>query len=83
MTLSIELPPEFERTLEAQSRKRGLAPAEYAKQLLQEQLVVHNSANVTSVDFEEALNDFFNANPETVPGLPADFSREDIYIDHD
>jgi len=83
MTLSIELPPEFERTLQDQSRQRGLAPAEYAKQLLQEQLVVHNAANVTSVDFERALNDFFDANPEKVPGLPPDFSREDIYVDHD
>jgi alpha-galactosidase/6-phospho-beta-glucosidase family protein len=34
-------------------------------------------------DFDRLLDEFFAANPEKLPALPADFSRADIYSDHD
>jgi hypothetical protein len=34
-------------------------------------------------DFDLLLDEFFAANPEKLPALPADFSRADIYSDHD
>ena len=34
-------------------------------------------------EFEQVLDDFFAAHPEELPALPADFSRADIYDDHD
>jgi hypothetical protein len=34
-------------------------------------------------EFDRLLDEFFAANPEKLPALPADFSRADIYSDHD
>ena len=37
----------------------------------------------SSLMFDRALDEFFAANPEKLPALPSDFSRDDIYADHD
>ena len=82
MTLAITLPPEIEKRLVDEAQRRGMPPSEYATQLLRDRLSIAG-ASLAADDVDQALDEFFAANPEPLPALPADLSREDFYSDHD
>jgi hypothetical protein len=83
MTLSISLPPEIEKRLIDEAARQGVGTSEYVSKLIEDRIQgLHASSSVTG-DFDAVLDEFFTANPEPLPSLPADFSREDIYLDHD
>jgi hypothetical protein len=49
MTLVLELPPDVEARLDAQAAERGVAPAEYAAQIIQTNLPrAHGTDNVSA-----------------------------------
>jgi predicted DNA-binding protein len=83
MTLAIDIPPELEQRLVNEARRLGVPPAEYARQLLQQSVPDPRSEIAATEDLDAALDQFFTENPEVLPSLPADFSRADIYLDHD
>jgi hypothetical protein len=83
MTLSIDIPAELEQRLKDEASRRGIEPAEYARLLLQDHLPRTGAVADSPADFDRALDEFFAANPEKLPPLPPDFSRADIYAEHD
>ncbi|HEY3245548.1 MAG TPA: hypothetical protein VGM03_19570 [Phycisphaerae bacterium] len=41
------------------------------------------AANGTAEEFEALLDEFFAEEPRRLPSLPSDFSRADVYAEHD
>lgn len=68
------------RMLEAQALARGLSVQEYL-----DRLALANAAQSVpgTTDFDADLDRFLAENPEPLPVLPKDFSRADLYDDHD
>lgn len=65
-----------------QARARGLSLAAYLETVLKADQGVKDPAPMSAEEFEQALRDLAADLPALDP-LPADFSRADIYIDHD
>ena len=83
MTLSISLPPEIEKRLIDEASRQGVGTSEYVSKLIQDRIEDLSKRPSAAGDIDAVLDEFFAANPEPLPSLPADFSREDIYSDHD
>jgi len=83
MTLSISLPPDIEKRLIDEAARHGVGASEYVSKLIQDRIQGLESPVAAAGDIDTVLDEFFAANPEPLPALPADFSREDIYSDHD
>ncbi len=86
MTLNLFLPPSTEARLRDRAAVTGKDLATLVSEAIEEKLASDAAgAGVvqTASDFDRVLEDFFAANPETVPCLPPDFSRADLYTDHD
>jgi hypothetical protein len=84
MTVNLSLPP----TTEARLRRYAAATGRDVSTLVVEAIEqkfgsVADALPQSAADFDQALDDVFAVNPEVVPPLPADFSRTDIYSDHD
>jgi hypothetical protein len=82
MTLSIHIPPEIEQRLLDEALRQGVDPADYAGRLIREHLPSTSNAQ-TAMEFDRVLDEFFASNSERLPSLPPDFSRQDLYLDHD
>ena len=74
---NIEVDKKTADTIESLATAEGISTAEYVKRLLPSDPV---SANGSSA--ERFLKDL-DAIAVDAPSLPADFSRDDIYSDHD
>ncbi|HEY8747364.1 MAG TPA: hypothetical protein VIM11_05285 [Tepidisphaeraceae bacterium] len=82
MTLSIVLPPEMEKRLIDEAERHGVDASAYASQLLKDRLEAAGPHTPIANDIDQALDDFFEANPESLPPSPPDLSRADFYSDH-
>ncbi|HSZ54719.1 MAG TPA: hypothetical protein VK797_03610 [Tepidisphaeraceae bacterium] len=83
MTLSIDIPQELEKRLKEEASRHGVALDEFAKRLLEEHLPPQDNDAQVAPNVDQILDEFFAANPEALPSLPTNFSRDDIYADHD
>jgi predicted DNA-binding protein len=85
MTVTISLPAQTEAELRRQAVQSGKEVSTLIREAIEEKLAATGqfSAPQTTADFDKELDEFFASNPEKLPPLPADFSREDIYLDHD
>jgi predicted transcriptional regulator len=50
MTLTIDLPPELERRLQEEAARRGQAPADFARAVLEDRLMDRNRAAMALLD---------------------------------
>jgi hypothetical protein len=84
-TVSIKLDRKTAKALEAQAKARGMTLKDYLDELAGNGRKAHGGAGAitNAEELEKALNELFAAYPDDAPGLPADFSRADIYHDHD
>ena len=89
IVLKVRLSEAARAKLAAQAKQEGCPLDEYASQQLEHAAVTKPvdsgavSAASDAAQFDQILDDFFAADPETLPTLPDDFSRRDIYADHD
>ena len=74
MTLTINIPPELESRLQKEASRKGVAPDEYARMLLEEQLPPRDDQAPRNGDAWAVLRSMMG----TVEG-PADWSSE---LDH-
>jgi hypothetical protein len=82
MTITIELEPKTEEWLADQAVRRGIAPAEYARKLIEDQ-VPNPTERLTDAEFEQALDEIAVYDPE-LPVLSRDIdTREFYYQGHD
>jgi hypothetical protein len=77
-----EVKPETAELLAAQARAQGLSVDAYLKMLLGMPEQKNALAGLSDEEFD-ALMDEFASGTESLPPLPPDFSRQDIYCDHD
>jgi len=78
----IEIEDRTAEMLQEQARARRLSIDEYLRTLANEAASTLPSAELTMEEFDQALDELA-AGTEHLPPLPADFSRADIYLDHD
>ena len=82
MTLTLHLSPELEQRLQQEAKHQGLSLDAYLNVLLG--LLNEGTALVemSEAEFEAFIEDFSKGS-EHFPPLPPDFSRVDVYTDHD
>ena len=95
MTLTVDLPDDLERRLRERASRHGRAVEEYVLGLIERDaagpdggrgaeassLQPGRAPALSDVEFETLLDEL--ASGPTLPHLPADFSRADIYAEHD
>jgi hypothetical protein len=84
--VNLHLDPETERTLREKAALAGQTLETYLEQLAQNDAgdkggALASSGQLSDEEFDQLL-DALSAGPTLAP-LPADFSRADIYTDHD
>ena len=75
MTLTVDLPNDVEQRLRERATREGKRVEEYSLEL------IARDERLADDEFERLLDDLASG-PE-LPPLPADFSRADLYADHD
>ena len=84
MTVTISLPPATEAKLRSRAEATGKEVSALVVEAIQEKFGDQVGADAQSAtDFDQALDEFFAANGEALSPLPENFSRADIYSDHD
>lgn len=97
MTLNLDFPPEVEARLQEVAARHGQDAAEFVVTTVTNSLVGNSeSAPVTPLatvphlpelsdeEFEDLLDELAGLGaPIAAPSEPIDYSREDIYFDHD
>lgn len=87
MSITVNLPPEVERRISDNAAKDGVSVEAYVRAIL---LRKSNGLSetgdvlrqpVSAEEFERLLDEL--SEPASLPNLPDDFSRADIYSDHD
>jgi hypothetical protein len=89
MTVILNLAPDVERTLAEKAARAGQTLAVYLQQLAERDAHGKNGVGqavspppaLSLEEFDQLLEEL--AEGPTLPHLPADFSRADVYADHD
>jgi len=74
--------PETAELLAARAQAHGLSVDDYLKLLLGAPEPQHALAVLSDEEFDALMEEFANGT-EHLPPLPANFSRADLYSDHD
>ena len=89
MTVTLNLHPELERSLRERAAQNGLPLEAYLRQLVEQDAEAANggtgtpsAAHVSPAEFDRLLDEVSEGLPPLAT-LPADWSRGDIYADHD
>ena len=77
-----DVTPETAETLHAHAKAQGLSVDAYLRALLGLGSDENALADMPEKEFDALMEDFAKGT-ENVPLLPPDFSRDDIYSDHD
>ena len=95
MTLTVHVPDDLERRLRERASRDGQAVEDYVLDLIERdtagpatgwgseslQLFPGQTPSISDGEFERLLDELTSG--PRLPHLPADFSRTDIYADHD
>lgn len=83
MSATIELEPELIERLTEKAKEQGQSVNDLLRKMIDESEALPSQADEYSMEeFEADLNALADGT-EHLPTLPEDFSREDIYCDHD
>lgn len=96
MTLTVHLPDDLERRLRERASRDGREVEEYVLGLIERdtagpvsgrspdrpRILPGQTPELSDGEFEDLLDELASG-PAELPHLPADFSRADIYSDHD
>jgi hypothetical protein len=89
MTVTLNLSPETERSLRERAAQNGLALETYLRQLLERDTQAANAGpeigsavQVSPAEFDRRLDELSEGLPPLVT-LPTDWSRADLYANHD
>lgn len=77
-----EVEPETAELLAAQAQAQGLSVDAYLKLLLGMPGQKNALAELSDEAFDTLMEEFASGT-EDLPSLPTDFSRQDMYLDHD
>jgi hypothetical protein len=77
-----DVTPETAEMLHAHAKAQGLSIDEYLRALLGLGSGEKALADMSEAEFDALMQEFAKGT-ENIPPLPPDFSRDDIYSDHD
>ena len=84
MTITIDLKPQVESQIAAQAAAQGLSVEAFVQKLLEKSVVSNNSPDEISLEEFERDMDMLAEGLEHLPiNYQGNYSREDIYLDHD
>jgi hypothetical protein len=83
VTISVSLSPTIEAKLRSHAAATGKDLSALVIEAVEQKFGRDFADARTADDFDRLLEEFFAANPDPLAPLPADFSRADIYSDHD
>jgi hypothetical protein len=87
MTITLSLAPDAERRLRERASENGQTLEAYLQQLIERETSGAGAASelepLLSLEEFDRLMDEVSEGLPPLPPLPADFSRADIYADHD
>jgi hypothetical protein len=88
-TITINLPPDTEDTLRQKASANGRTLESFVQQLIQKEVLATSGPPVrlpqpplSLAEFESVLDELVETFPPA-PSLPVDFSRAEIYAEHD
>ncbi|MBI3838892.1 MAG: hypothetical protein HY288_13295 [Planctomycetia bacterium] len=80
--MDLSISPDLERLIAEQAVAMGFAsPEEFLRALVTRDSAVSAPSELSNAEFLQLWDSL--ASDEEMPSLPADFSRADIYADHD
>lgn len=82
MTVQLEVTSDIAHILQANALARKLSLEEYLRSLAVTDSLINPPSNFSLEEFEKDM-DALADGLESLPVLPDDFSRADIYADHD
>ncbi|HMV81742.1 MAG TPA: hypothetical protein PLD20_34615 [Blastocatellia bacterium] len=82
MTVQLQVASDTARLLQANAVARKISLEDYLRGLAEADSVVSSPSTFSLEEFERDM-DALADGPEDLPILPDDFSRADIYADHD
>jgi hypothetical protein len=89
MTITLNLSPEAERCLREKAAQSGQTLEDYLQQLVERDTQSANGSTetdsadqVSPTDFDRRLDELSHG-LRSIPTLPVDWSRADVYADHD
>lgn len=82
MTTQIEVAPDTAQMLQANASARKISLDDYLRKLADTDLLAAAVPNLSLEEFDRDMDELA-AGIEGLPVLPPDFSRADIYADHD
>jgi plasmid stability protein len=91
-SITVELPEETRRRLEDKATRNGQPLEAYVRGVLEEDAALANVASIddgrVTVDdsvegFDKWLAELDDLPPIQMPAIPCEWTREDIYFDHD
>jgi hypothetical protein len=89
MTIILNLSPETEQCLRAKASQSGQTLEDYLEQLVVRDIWAPNGSpgtdsgvQLSPAEFDRRLDELSEGLP-SIPTLPADWSRADVYTDHD
>jgi predicted DNA-binding protein len=89
MTVTIKLSPDAERGLREKATQCGQTLEDYLRQLVERDILAatgttetNSTDQISPAEFERRLDEL-SEGLTSIPTLPADWSRADIYADHD
>jgi hypothetical protein len=84
MTVNISLPATTEAKLRSFAAMTGRELSELVAEAIEQKFGdTRAEGNQSAAEFDRVLEEFFAVNTDVVSPLPAEFSRADIYTDHD
>jgi hypothetical protein len=82
MTILIEVAPDTAQMLQANASARKISLDDYLRKLAETDSLTASAPNLSLEEFDRDMDELA-AGLEGLPVLPQDFSRADIYADHD
>jgi hypothetical protein len=82
MTIHIEVAPDTAQMLQANAAARKISLDDYLRKLAKADSLTTSAPTITLEEFDRDMDELA-AGLEGLPVLPQDFSRADIYADHD
>lgn len=87
MDTTIEIDHQTAEALMVRAQERGMTLDAFLRSVAglpePESAPATNGVTQTAEEFNALLDEFFEQNPRRLPSLPPDFSRADIYAEHD
>lgn len=83
MTLTIEIKPKIEAQVHAAALANDLSVEEFVQEIVENNFVENGSGEISLEEFERNLDLLAEDSANLPPTYQGNYSRDDIYLEHD